>query len=52
MVRGGVVAIPEPAHFVLLAYLVVSIGRARLALRGAGPAVVAMLVHLADVPSR
>src|SRR5262245_8467364 len=50
MVRGGVVAIPGPAYAVLLSYLAVSIAVAlALLFEARGPAIVAMLVHLADV---
>ena len=50
MVRGGVVAIPGPASAVLLAYLAVSVAVAlALLFEARGPAIVAMLVHLADV---
>jgi signal transduction histidine kinase len=50
MVRGGVVATPGAAYAVLLVYLVVSIAVAlALLFEARGPAVVALLVHLADV---
>ena len=50
MVRAGVVTVPGPAYAVLLAYLAVSVAVAlALLFEARGPAVVAMLVHLADV---